>query len=93
MSGINEKRTTPKERSEFLTINRWDALRTIILTFIQAFLTGIYQLITQGTLLTWESIKPVIMTSVAAVIGYILKNYFTNSNGEFLTIEPNKKKS
>ena len=79
---------TSNNRSDFLSLNKKDVIKTIILIFIQAFLTGIYQLLTAGTILTWESLKPVIMTSIAAAIGYLLKNVFTNSNGEFLRREP-----
>jgi hypothetical protein len=74
-------------KSKFLTINAKDIVKAIILTFITAFLTGMYELLKTGTLLTGESLKPVLMTSIAAVIGYLLKNVFTNSNDEFLRSE------
>ncbi|RPH33439.1 MAG: hypothetical protein EHM93_04855 [Bacteroidales bacterium] len=75
-------------KSKFLKLGVNDIVKAIILTFITAFLTGVYQLLQTGTLLTWESLKPVLMTSIAAVIGYLLKNVFTNSNDKFLQREP-----
>lgn len=83
-----DKKNVPKDRSIFLALNPNDFKKAINLTFIQAFLTGMYQLQQTNTLLTEESLKPVLMTSIAALIGYLLKNFFTNSNGELLKIEP-----
>ncbi|MGE0076276.1 MAG: hypothetical protein AB7S48_00290 [Bacteroidales bacterium] len=74
-------------KSKFLTINVKDIVKALILTFITALLTGIYQLMQAGTLLTWESLRPVVISSIAAVIGYLLKNVLTNSNDEFMTKE------
>ncbi len=75
-------------KSKFLKLNAKDIVKAIILTFITALLTGIYQLLQTGTLLTWESLKPVLISSIAATIGYLLRNVFTNSNDEFLQREP-----
>jgi len=80
-------------KSKFLTLDAKDIVKAIILTFITALLSGIYQLLQTGTLLTGESLKPVLMTSIASVIGYLLKNVFTNSNDEFLKSEPKEEKS
>jgi len=78
---------TSNNRSDFLSLNKKDVIKAIILTFITALLTGIYQLLQTGTLLTWESLKPVLISSIAATIGYLLRNVFTNSNDEFLRSE------
>jgi hypothetical protein len=75
-------------KSTFLKLNIKDIGKALILTFITALLTGIYQLLQVGTLLTWESFKPVVLSAIAAVIGYLLKNVLTNSNDEFLKSEP-----
>lgn len=74
-------------KSKFLCLDAKDMIKAIILTFITALLTGIYQLLQAGTLLTWEALKPVVISSIAAVIGYLLKNVLTNSDDEFLKSE------
>lgn len=86
MSEKDEK-NVPKDRSIFLALNPNDFIKAINLTFIQAFLTGIYQL-QQSNTITKDSFEPVLMTSIAAVISYLLKNVFTNSNDKFLQREP-----
>ena len=75
-------------KSKFLKLNAKDIVKAIILTFITALLTGIYQLLQTNTPPTWDLLKPVLITSIAAVIGYLLKNVFTNSSDEFLRREP-----
>jgi len=74
-------------KSKFLTLGAKDIIKALILTFITALLTGIYQLLQVGTLLTWEALKPVVISAIAAVIGYLLKNALTNSEDQFLTKE------
>jgi hypothetical protein len=75
-------------KSKLFNLNVKDVIKAIILTFIAALLTGIYQILQTGTLLTWESLKPVVISSVAAALGYIIKNVLTNSNDQFLISEP-----
>jgi hypothetical protein len=75
-------------KSKIFSLNVKDVIKAIILTFITALLTGIYQILQTGTLLTWESLKPVVISSIAAALGYIIKNVLTNSNDEFLKSEP-----
>ncbi|HNW49603.1 MAG TPA: hypothetical protein PKH79_00890 [Prolixibacteraceae bacterium] len=74
-------------KSNFLKLNVKDIIKALILTFITALLTGIYQLLQTGTLLTWESLKPVVFSAIAAVLGYLIKNVLTNSNDEFMKSE------
>jgi len=75
-------------KSKLFNLNVKDVIKAIILTFITALLTGIYQILQTGTLLTWESLKPVVISSIAAALGYIIKNVLTNSKDQFLTNEP-----
>jgi hypothetical protein len=74
-------------KSKLFNLNVKDVIKAIILTFITALLTGIYQLLQTGTLLTWVSLKPVVISSIAAALGYIIKNVLTNSNDQFLKNE------
>ena len=76
------------KKSKLFNLNVKDVIKAIILTFITALLTGIYQILQTGTLLTWVSLKPVVISSIAAALGYIIKNVLTNSNDEFMKSEP-----
>lgn len=75
-------------KSTFLKLNTKDIVKALILTFITALLTGIYQLLQTNRLLTWDSLKPVVISSIAAMLGYLLKNVFTNSEDKFMATEP-----
>lgn len=75
-------------KSNLFNLNLQDVIKAIILTFITALLTSIYQILQTGTLLTRVSLKPVVISSIAAALGYIIKNVLTNSNDQFLKGEP-----
>lgn len=75
-------------RSSFLALNWRDILKGLILAFITALVTGVYQLLQTGALLNWVSFKPVLMVSIAAMLSYLIKNIFTNTQGEIFTPEP-----
>ena len=75
-------------RSPFLNLNWRDLFKGAVLALISALATGLYELINTGTLLTWEVLKPVVLVSVMAFVSYLVKNLFTNTQGEIMTPEP-----
>lgn len=75
------------KRSNFLSLNMSDAIKGLFLAAITALISGVYQLISTGTLFTWENIKPMLLTVLATVLSYIIKNFLTNSQGEPLRTE------
>jgi hypothetical protein len=75
------------KRSNFLSLNATDFLKGFVMVIITALLTGIYQLLTNGGTLDWITLKPVLLSAVAAGLGYIIKNYLTNSQGEVFRTE------
>lgn len=75
------------KRSNFLSVNATDFIKGLIMVMITSIVTGFYQLLTQGTILTWETIKPVLIAGVAAGLGYLIKNFLTNSQGEVFRTE------
>ena len=79
-------------KSKFLNLDLKDLLKGAIVAVVTALLTGLYELITAGGDLTWLNLKPVLLTSLAALISYLLKNMFTNSDGEILSREKQKYK-
>jgi len=75
-------------RSKFLSLNTRDVIKGIIVVIICTFLTGIYELIANGGVVNWLTIKPIVIAAVGAGISYLTKNLLSNSKGDFLRTEP-----
>lgn len=75
-------------RSKFLRLNTRDFIKGIIVVIICTFLTGIYELIANGGVVNWLTIKPIVVAAVGAGISYLTKNLLSNSKGDFLRTEP-----
>lgn len=73
--------------SDLFKLNEKDIIKGLIIAFITALLTGIYQVIQSDGVIDWATIKPVLLASVGATISYLLKNVFTNSNDNILQKE------
>lgn len=73
--------------STLFTLNWRDALKGLVMAFLSAALTGIYQLINDGMLLDWAHLKPCVITGVGAMVAYLLKNFVTNSDSKILKKE------
>lgn len=74
-------------RSEFFKLNWRDIFKGFVLVIITAIVTGVYELLQGGFALDWLTFKPILLTSVAAGLSYLVKNLFTNTQGEILTPE------
>jgi hypothetical protein len=75
-------------RSSFLSINWRDTFKGLLLAVITAVLTWAYEALQAGTLFTKEGLKAMGLVALSAFMAYIIKNFFTNTNGEILTPEP-----
>ena len=75
-------------KSDFFKLDLKDLSRGLLLVIMTAFLTGILTILEGDLIFSWETIKPILFTSLAAGISYILKNLLTNSKDMFLTGEP-----
>jgi hypothetical protein len=74
-------------RSKFLRLNSRDFIKGLIVVFICTFITGIYQVIACDGVISWITMKPVIIAATGAAISYLTKNLLTNSQGEFMKTE------
>ena len=74
-------------RSTFLRLNVRDLLKGLLLAFITAVVTGVYELLQVASALNWETLKPTLLVAGAAALSYLIKNLFTNKEGEVLTTE------
>jgi hypothetical protein len=77
--------------SRFLRLNRKDFIRGVWVTIIATLITGFYQLIASGFTINWVTIKPVVIAAIGSGVSYLTKNLLTNSEGEFLSDETQKK--
>lgn len=72
--------------SIFGTLNLKDFGKGLLLAVLTPILTIIYQSLNAGSLtFDW---KLIITTGVSAGLAYLLKNLFSNSNGDFAKMEP-----
>jgi uncharacterized membrane protein len=74
-------------RSKFLKLNSHDFVKGIIVAIFCTFITGFYQLIANGGVINWLTIKPVIIAAIGSGVAYLTKNLLTNSKGQFLRSE------
>ena len=74
--------------SKLFNLNWGDLGRGLLVAFLTAFLGGVLELLQTGVLpLTWVLLQPIVEISLAAGVSYLLKNLFTNSEGEILKKE------
>lgn len=73
--------------AKFLTLNRRDFIKGMIVVVFCTFITGFYQLIANGGTINWITMKPVIIAAIGSGVSYLTKNLLTNSKGEFMRKE------
>lgn len=74
--------------SNFLTLNLRDALNGFVVAFLAAALTALVEYLNKGALPTGENLKAIAIIGLTAGVSYVVKNLFSNSNGEILKPEP-----
>jgi len=72
--------------SKFFSLNTKDFLKGLLVAIIMAFIASLNAVLQDGTFdFTWLIMKPVVMSSVGAGLAYLIKNFFTNSEGKIGT--------
>jgi hypothetical protein len=71
-------------RSKFLRLNTRDFVQGFIVVIFCTFITGFYQLIANGGVINWITIKPVVIAAIGSGVSYLTKNLLTNSKGQFM---------
>jgi hypothetical protein len=74
-------------KSKFLRLNSRDFINGLIIVVFCTFLTGFYQLIANGGVINWMTIKPVVIAAIGSGVSYLTKNLLTNSKGKFMRSE------
>jgi hypothetical protein len=76
------------ERSGFLKLNLKDFGVGLLVAVFTAVITFLYNLVQAGPIVfNLALLQSIGMTALAAGLGFILNNLFTNSEGKFLTAE------
>ena len=71
--------------SKFFSLNLSDFFKGMIMTVIGSVIGILYSTVQSGSLtFDWAVIKT---TAMSAALSYLIKNLFTNSNGEFAATE------
>jgi len=69
--------------SPFLSIHAKDLIKGIIVAVLSASLTGLYDIIASGTMPTGSQWKTIGIAGLTAGVGYVIKNWLTNSTDQF----------
>ena len=75
-------------KSKFLTLDWKDFSRGLLIAFLTAVLTGVINLLDTGAVLTWVTLKPVLIAGISAALSYLLKCLATNSQDQMFKREP-----
>lgn len=78
------------QKAKFLTLNWKDAAHGVIVAFLGSLMYGLYDVLNAGKLpTTWAEFKPIIVSAIVFTLGYIIKNFLSNSAGNFAQTESN----
>ncbi len=75
-------------RSTFLSLNLRDFIKGLVLAVLAAVIAYAYEAVQAGTLFDIAFLKSSGMVALSAVLAYLVKNLFTNSEGKIATPEP-----
>jgi len=75
-------------KSKFLSLNWKDFSRGLLIAFLTAVITGIINLLDNGAVFTWVTLRPVLIAGISAALSYLLKCLATNSQDQMFKREP-----
>jgi hypothetical protein len=75
---------TETMRSKYLKLNARDFINGIIVAILCTFITGFYQLVANGGVINWITVKPVVIAAIGSGVAYLTKNLLSNSKGQFM---------
>ncbi len=64
------------------SLNLKDWIKTAIVTVGTGLLSSAASLLQSGSTLNWQTFKPAVLSSAYAGLAYVLKQLFTNSDGQ-----------
>lgn len=75
-------------KSKLFTIDTRDLINGLFVAFLTAMLTGIIEILGNGAVFTWVTLKPVLIAGISAALSYLIKSLATNSHNQLFTKEP-----
>jgi hypothetical protein len=75
-------------KSKFLQLNAKDFFRGLLIAVLTAIITGVIDILDNGAIFTWVTMKPVLIAGVSAALSYLLKCLVTNSKDQMFKREP-----
>lgn len=76
------------KKSEFLTLQQKDFIKGLIMSVLTSIVTGLYMIIKNGGLPTMNDYRNIGLAAASVFLSYILKNFLTNSQDQFIKSEP-----
>jgi hypothetical protein len=74
--------------SKLFTLDWRDLINGLFIAFLTALLTGIIDILGNGAVFTWVTLKPVLIAGISAALSYLLKSLGTNSHNRLFRREP-----
>jgi hypothetical protein len=75
-------------KSKLFTLDWRDLINGLFVAFLTALLTGIIDILGNGAVLDWVTLKPVLIAGISAALSYLVKSLATNSHNQLFTKEP-----
>jgi len=75
-------------KSKFFSLNWKDLSRGLLIAFLTAVLTGVINILDNGAVFTWLTMKPILIAGISAALSYLLKCLATNSQDQMFKREP-----
>lgn len=75
-------------KSKFLSLDLKDFLRGLLIAFLTALISGVIELLNNGAVFNWLTLKPVLIAGISGALAYLLKCLMTNSKDEMFKREP-----
>lgn len=75
-------------KSKFLTLDWKDFSRGLLIAFLTAVITGIINILDNGAVFTWITLRPVLIAGISSALSYLLKCLATNSKDQMFKSEP-----
>ena len=75
-------------KSKLFTLDWRDLINGLFVAFLTAVLTGIIDILGNGAVFEWPTLKPVLIAGISAALAYLLKSLSTNSHNQLFTKEP-----
>ena len=75
-------------KSKLLTLDVRDLINGLFVAFLTSLIAGIIEILNNGAIFDWLSLKTVLIAGISAALSYLLKSLSTNSRNQLFKAEP-----